>query len=55
MKAKNKKYDPIKEQRRAHREALINAGVPLFHREKSVPSAKQYKRHSRTGKAYLGA
>lgn len=55
MKANKKKYDPIKEQRRAHRAALLNAGVQLFHREKSVPSGKEYKRHQRTGKAYLGA
>lgn len=51
MKAKNKKYNPLKEQRRAHRQALINAGVYGIHKEKSIPSAKVYKRHHRTDKA----
>ena len=50
----NKKYDPIKMQRAAHRKALISAGVYGIHREKSVPSGKVYSRKGRGKKAYLG-
>lgn len=46
-------YNPIKAQRAAHRKALIAAGIYNIHKEKSVPSGKQYKRNERSKKAYL--
>ena len=54
MRNKAKKYDPLKSQKAAHRKALINAGLYGIHKEKSVPSGKEYKRKERTNKAYLG-
>lgn len=49
-----KKYDPLKQQRASRRKALMNAGLYNIHKEKSVPSAKSYKRKARTTRANLG-
>jgi hypothetical protein len=51
--SKLKKYNPLKAQKAAQRKALMSAGLYGIHKEKSVPSGKQYKRRQRSGKAYL--
>lgn len=49
--SKQKTYNPHQANKAAHRAALISAGLYGIHKEKSIPSGKQYKRKARSGKA----
>lgn len=48
-------YNPMKAQKAAQRKALMSLGLYNIHKEKSVPSGKEYKRKERSAKAYLEA
>ena len=49
----NKMYNPRKEQKAAHRQALINEGLYGRFKESYVPSGKTYKRKERNGKPLI--